>query len=500
MNAPGRPARPQALWPEDIHPLRRGVWWLWCALTRTLRPALFLALVFAALFCAARAALVFEAETGWAPHHATLERRIAEAWAHAPGANEDARGFWAGALAHALDPANAPRPDIALARSYAGALDALVGRDALAMEVLGRERDRARLEADLRARPAWQRARRLEHALSAHLERAREDGLDPPELIFAPERERERFARASQLYGRTLAGAEAWMSDPAERQLRLDALPGWNAAEPGALLHGDIRALVVAGCAMARENRLPIEACASRDIPAAAPDPAGLTLALLAAGLAQDSVRSGEGPAGGARILRAAHEAGWLRPGLLYVAAGQRSSGHSERVLASLVPLLHEAEAAYDQPWRYRAMAGAAAREAFIYRRARTLAGLAGQAADLRREVGALDAIRLLAAAGGVDQLEALNAIADITGPDTLALFHAYRGGEERLFALVEDRRLDAPLAMRWLAVGLGFLVLAGLLLVSAYTGALADAVTGRPGLVRSLAWRAEGLILGKKV
>lgn len=484
----------RARWVQSPGLARRFVWLVWSLLVRPIRPALFLMLIGAGVFLAWRAAVSFAGETGWSPATAGLDRRLDLAFASALPGSEDPRRAWEGEITRALDPGRHARPDLDLARSLAAALPRLAGEDRLALDVLSETAPRRSIEADLRARPAWQRQRRLERALASRLSEAEAAGLDRPELIFASELARQRYRRAAALFDPTLAGAERWFLDPRERVLRLDALPGFapQLSSP-VLLEGDVTALVREGCAAARANRLALPECGAID-PDRQADPAALTLAALVHASADGIEREG------ARLLLAAHRAGALSAGMSGTFSGSARGGDGERVLTALVDLLQEAATISAQPARYGGPAARAAREAFTRDRVARLSVVAREAGALRREVGALAALRLLGHAAGPEDIAGLGVIAAETGPATLALFTLHGDDAAALLGLTGEKRLAAPRAERLGLVALVLLMAAFALVLSAPAGRLIERLGGEPSGLRRAGDSARALILGRKV
>lgn len=486
---------------QQAGPLRRLIWWIWCLGARTLRPALFLALIAGALYFAWRGAVVYEAQTGWSPQSATLEQRIEIAFARTVPDGQTPERAWNAALRASLDPAVLPQPDLYLARSLAGALGSIAGRERLALSILGEDRDLAQIEADLRARPGWQRRRRLERVLDARLDAARAQGLEPAELVFAHEIVRQRFVRAERLYARTLSGVEAWFIDPQGRSLRLDALPGWAGRTGPAEVQSDGPALIAQACAFARDLRREPRACDTGFIVKPAADPVRLTLAALAVGLKGGAVEGEPGAVSGARLLLAAASAGILQPGMTAAIAGPSGADRpAGQLMEELMELLVIAGDVYVQPARHEVALGAAAARGLSGGRTDELAGLAAEVAQLRRHVGTGPALRLLEYVRSPDDLTALNAIAAIARADTLALFHLHGEEAGQLFALTQDAPDRAPGSARSWSVCAGLIGLALFLLVSARLGAMVEASRGTPSGLRRLALRMESLILGKNI
>lgn len=477
---------------------RRLVWWLVSVPVRALRPALFLALAAGAVWYGWHGAVSYEARTGWSPQTATLERRVERAFRETVPEGAAPGDVWLAALRGSLDPARLPQPDLDLARSLAGALDPMVGRERLALAVLSEAGTPAAIEAELRARPDWQRRRRLDRALEARLEEARQAGLEPPELVFADPLVRERFAAADRLYARTLAGMEAWFADPAGRTLRLDRVPGWaGRLDRPVELRGGVQGLIAEACAALRDTPRATGACETGFIVKPAPDPAALNLAALAAALEADALEAGGGAAAGARLLLAARKADIMHPELAGRLAGD--AGGQARLLGSLAPFLEEAGEIYSQPVRSAAELGAAAGQGLAGTDVDGLTALAAGAAELRRRAGTGAALRLLAAVRTPHDLDRLNALAGVSGPQTLALFHLH-ADPEGLLDLADGAPRVRPEEIGAWRLSAGLAALALLLALSAPLGAHIEAATGTGSGLRAFANRTESLILRKKL
>ncbi|MCW5725638.1 MAG: hypothetical protein KIS81_11885 [Maricaulaceae bacterium] len=184
------------------------------AFLRAARPVLFAAACFAA---ALFAILIIERHgerLGLVSADAAIERRVRAALHAAVPAGEDRHAAWAARVEDALRGDEAGVPDLALARAWLAAAPDVIGRERLAADSLAAGAPagaRARMEADLRARPAWERTRDLAEAYAARLDEAREEGLDPPELVFAPPVLRSRYLREEALAARARPdGARPW--------------------------------------------------------------------------------------------------------------------------------------------------------------------------------------------------------------------------------------------------------------------------------------------------
>ncbi|MCC5996144.1 MAG: hypothetical protein JJU18_07225, partial [Oceanicaulis sp.] len=383
-----------APWPRAL------VYLVWRAVFASARPAMFIGLLAGALW------LTYDAVTDSRGESAPPD--VAREGVFGAGIGDGAvlipasarpLEFWETAIAQALEPGASRPPDLALAASLARALPDLKGRENLAFHVLAETRSAAHVNAELRARPAWERARRLDAALAARL--AEGAHLDPPELVFARTALVQRLERAKTLFGPALEAAETWFLAPRGAALHLPAFPGWRGVD-AVTLYGDARDLASHGCALAASMGRRPAGCAG--VPSGLADPVlnGLLLQAVAA----------EGEAApGWRLTAAAYASGHLDPDLArHLALGPDPVLGREALLASLTPLLVEADAVWAAPWRYQDAAQAAARE--VIRAARLPSGEAHAIAralnQVRRTDGAAAALRTarwLAAPGDAARL-----------------------------------------------------------------------------------------------
>ena len=473
---------------------RLAAYLIWRAFMAALRPVVFLALLAGAVGFAVSA--LRQAPVTLEPAGSPSEQ-IEQAFLAAAPQRADRRAIWLDALDAALQPRRRAAPDLPLARSYAASAILIEGREALAMRRLQAARRASAVEAQLRARPALERAALLESALGELEAAGREAGVEPPALILAPAALQARLERAERLYGPALDDAARWFSDPAGRALTLTSLPG--AAPDAPVLYGDVRDVLVHGCALAGAMGRSIGQCRVGFLPKPDADPilAGLSLAVLGAG---------EGDRAGARLVKAAYAAGHMQPDLAErLAFGEEGALGREALLAAVMPVLGEAGEAWTQPARFEDALGRAAGEAAaaagIDLDARTEAFRA--AAAIARESGALAALRLTEALGRAEAAGRLALLAETAGPQLLALQDL---DARRLAAAVETGAAAPPSGTRdWprralvhagAAAALA-LAAAGLLVMSVLGGYLRRRGRG-PGALERLDGAVSRLILGK--
>lgn len=400
------------------HPLlapwpRLAAYLIWRGVMAALRPVLFLALVAGAGLFAVSA--FRQAPVSLQPAGSPAER-VEQAFLEAAAARADRRAIWLDALDAALEPRRRAAPDLPLARSYAASAILIEGREALAIERLQDGRRASALEAQLRGRPALERAGLLEAAIVELETAGREAGFEPPALILAPASLRERLGRAERLYGPALDDAGRWFADPGGRALALASLPGSHPRAP--VLYGDVRDVLVQGCALAGAMGRSIGQCRVGFLPKPDADPilAGLSLAVLGVS---------ERDRAGARLVKAAYAAGHLAPEMAErLAFGVDVELGREALLASIMPVLGQAGEAWTQPIRFLDALSRAAREAA--EAGRVDGGARAQAfqavSAIARAGEPLAALRLTGALRQAEDADRLALLAEVSGPQLLAL------------------------------------------------------------------------------
>lgn len=473
---------------------RLAVYLAWRCFMALLRPVLFLTLLICggALLIAA-----LQRAPGPVAPQVSLDQSIQEAFANASPQLMDRRGLWLDGLDGALQSRPRAAPDLPLAESYLEAAIAIEGREALALSLLGEGRRRASVEADLRARSAARRASTLDEAIDALLNQGRDAGMQPATLILAPAHVRNRLARMRSLYGPALEEAGRWFVNPQGRALTISSLPGAQART--AVLYGDARDVIVHGCAFAQSSGRRVGACRVGFLPKPEPDPilAGLSLAVL---WADEQTRVG------ARIAKGAYAAGHLPAPLAdRIAFGPDPELGRQALLASVMPILVEAGEAWTQPVRYQALLHEAAEEAAASARinATGRTALFEALGAVRRETGALAALRLSGGIGSSASAERLALLAERAGPQLLALSDLSPDDMETL--LIQPEMAQPWRWSRWpqrakLEAGAGTaLILASLLIL--FTSLVAGILrvrSGRPGWLEQLDSGVTRLMLGK--
>jgi len=496
MNANGYSSRYGARDPWLAPWPRTALYLAWRALIASVRPVLFLALAAASIALAAaglseRQGGPRSAPLSAASNAATYADAIDIRLRAVLPAGAPPRAIWEEGIARALDAGPWRTPDLALAESLALALPAIEGEDALAFSILTETRSAAHVEAELRARPVWVRQQQMSAALDARL--ADGAALDPPYLIFARPELAHRLSRARTLYGPARDAAEAWFAAPRGAAIHLPALAGWR-GEAAVTLFGDARDLAIHGCAYAVQAGRRIASCAA--VQDGLGDPVLTGLLLHAAAM------PGEGGAG-RRLFAAAYASGHLDRDLAQaLALGPDPALGREALLAALTPLLVEAAFVVREPWRYQALAEAAAQE---HARAARIEpahyqGIADALNAVRRTDGAMTAIRV---AGWLraPRDAALLARVAAARPGHLLAFDVLAGAQ--ILSAVSEPAADrrAPQAPRRailvvLALAPGALALA--MVAAALNGASKGRRNRRPGALTRLDAAMTVLILGR--
>lgn len=399
---------------------RAGLYLIWRGLVAGIRPVLFLALLGASGLCALLAARDLPRP---APPPLSISEQMELALSEAAPDGLDRHTWWVSELNTGLQSSRASMPDIEGVAAMASAYTAFRGTETLGLELLAHRRASRLVEAQLRAIPAWQREQRLRQAISNQVEQGRLRGLSPPELVFAPEVLHARLDRSRRLYGSTLEAAETWFVDPGGRVLALDALPGLSGEQ--VRLYDDLRSLVVRFCAVALEAQQQVGQCRIGFLPKPTADPVLAGLSLAVAGADEEVLA-------GARLIKAAWAAGRLDVDLAQrLAFGADARLGEAATLASATPLMVEAGEVWTQPARYREAARSATREAAraaginqVWRH-----DVFENVTRLRRQVGALTALRLLNTVRTAEDIEQLVTLAESSGQQLLAL-HLMTGAD----------------------------------------------------------------------
>ncbi|MFW6413341.1 MAG: hypothetical protein ACOC0V_04325, partial [Oceanicaulis sp.] len=380
---------------------RAGVYLIWRAMFSAWRPVIFLMLMAGATFFMLRAADVLgPPQVAGGPDAPVLAAEVLG----------DPQAWWRARLQEALAPSPGRAPDLPLAESLSQSLTVLAGEERLARAILlenGRS-DRA-LEAELRAVPGWRADRRFHQVLENRLHTA-DPASQGGDLVFAPRQTVDRLQRARVLYGPALEEVEAWFAAPQGRTLSLRAAPGLAFAPPRAALYGDVRDVIVHGCALAEASGRRISQCRVVFLPK---PPGNVLQGALALTAAQTEGRARIG----ARLLKAASAAGMLERGFMAeLVMGADETLAREAVLASAMGLVSEAGDRYTRPVYSHEMAQRAGEDFAAAvgldqeRRDQVLRSIA----EVRREAGAVAAIRTAGLIESASDAEHLVRLAEV--------------------------------------------------------------------------------------
>ncbi|MBO6765081.1 hypothetical protein [Maricaulis sp.] len=405
--------------PWEASPPGLVVWLVWRALYKGFQPVwLILSLLAAGWFGGQW--LIARGDLDPAPADESVSGRLPVAIASAVPPGMDARAFWEERLDAALDGDRRRRADIDRFRAWAALGPDLIGRDRLALEHLAGDGNTTALDAQLRAGPPWERQALMDRALADRLAAGRAAGLEPPELILAPERLRQRHERALFLWSIADTSARAFFQGRARGEFEMRSLPGLVSDDVAGdtRLYGGVRHFVIQACA---HRAAAFEGCDAAIIPDAPADMLAFSLAAIEAGLVQLQI-SPSVAMPGAEVLQAASRAGRLTEGFRTALeadlAAVLSSGEALVALSATGLRADIAFAAPDQT-------------ALLLRGgidARTREG-AGGLSEMLRDIAAIRAqtspavaIRLLDGLAGPDDVRRLRGLVDVAGDRSLAV------------------------------------------------------------------------------
>ncbi|MED5549512.1 MAG: hypothetical protein VX529_09145 [Pseudomonadota bacterium] len=346
--------------------------------------------------------------------------RLSGAIASAVPPGTDARAFWEEHLAAALDGDRRRRADIDRFRAWAALGPDLIGRDRLALEHLAGDGNTAALDAQLRAGPPWQREALMQRAFAERMAAGRAAGLEPPELVLAPERLRQRYERALFLWSIADTSARAFFQGRARGEFEMRSLPGLVAegVAGDTRLYGGVRHFVIQACA---HPAAAFEGCDAAIIPDAPADTLSFSLAAIEAGLVQLQI-SPSVAMPGAEVLQAASRAGRLtenfRTALAADLAAVVSSGEALAALSATGLRADIAFAAPDQTaLLLRGRIDARTRDGAV-----VVSEMLRDIAEIRAQTSPAIAIRLLDGLAGPADVRRLRGLVAMTGGQALAV------------------------------------------------------------------------------
>lgn len=277
--------------PHQAGPARRAAWYGWRFLSTLMRPAVFAALVAAAL--GAGLAGLHHLNPGTAAPD--REARISRAFAALAPDARSATALWSAHMDEATRPRRAGPPDTELALSLAHAFEDMAGRERYASFSWGEARGLGpdQTEAILRALPVWVRAQELERVWQYTFASATPLRTGPAAMQLAPESVQFRIARAERLYPVINQVSAGFFAGHESGALNISALPGMDVS--GDLWVPADAAVIEHGCAQG--------------------DPLVCTLARLGAGGDWQGWRPASGQ--GARLMRAALAADMFTPDMV---------------------------------------------------------------------------------------------------------------------------------------------------------------------------------------
>jgi hypothetical protein len=329
--------------------------------------------------------------------------------------------FWTSRLEDALDGDRRRRPDIDRFRAWAALGPDLIGRERLALESLAGPAGAEALDARLRAGPPWEREQRLARAFDDRLAEGAAQGLLPPELVFAPERIRQRYDRSQFHWSIAATSADAFFRGRARGEFEMRSLPGLVVearAGSNTRLYGGVRHLVIQACA---HDPGAMENCTAPIIPAEPPDAVRYALAAIEAGLARLHIPPGEA-ASGAEIVQAARRAGRLSPALEAELADRLAALlPPETISHSLAAAGVRVDLAFAAPDQVRPVL-AGGLDLRTQDRAVPLSQMLRDIAAIRERTSPAVAIRLLDGIASPEAAGALRGLVAAAGPRALAL------------------------------------------------------------------------------
>lgn len=405
--------------PWEASPPGLVVWLVWRALYKGFQPVwLILSLLAAGWFGGQW--LIGRGDLDPAVPAESASGRLSVMIASAVPAGLDPRAFWEDRLDAALDGDRRRRADIDRFRAWAALGPDLIGRDRLALEHLAGDGDAAALDAQLRAGPPWERQTLMDRALAERMVAGRSAGLEPSELVLAPERLRQRYDRALFLWSIADTSAEAFFRGRARGEFEMRSLPGLVAEDVAGdtRLYGGVRHFVIQACA---HQPSAFVGCDAAIIPDAPADTLSFALAAIEAGLVQLQV-SPSVAMSGAEILQAAGRAGRLTSDFRTALAVDLATVlSSDEALAALGATGLRADIAFAAPDQtallLRGGIDARTRDGAL-----ALSQMLSDIAEIRAQTSPAVAVRLLDGLAGPDDVRRLRRLVDMAADRALAV------------------------------------------------------------------------------
>lgn len=406
--------------PWEASPPGLVVWLIWRALYKGFQPVwLILSLLAAGWFGGQW--LIARGDLDPAPPvAATGSGHLSAMIASAVPVDTDPLAFWDDRLDTALDGDRRRRADIDRFRAWAELGPDLIGRDRLALEHLAGDGNAAALDAQLRAGPPWEREALMQRAFTERMAAGRAAGLEPPELILAPESLRQRYDRALFLWSIADTSARAFFQGRARGEFEMRSLPGLVAEDVAGdtRLYGGVRHFVIQACA---HRAAAFEGCDAAIIPDAPADRLSFSLAAIEAGLVQLQV-SPSAAMPGAEVLQAASRAGRLTENFRTALEADLAAVLSpDEALAALSATGLRADIAFAAPDQtallLRGRIDARTRDG-----AAAVSEMLRDIAEIRAQTSPAIAIRLLDGLAGPEEAGQLRGLVDMTGGRALAV------------------------------------------------------------------------------
>jgi hypothetical protein len=424
----------QSIW--EASPLGILAWLVWRALYKGFQPVWFLVSLALSVWFGLQILAQSGGLNGLTSPEPSVEARLRVAIAAAVPEDVDARDFWTEQMETALAGDRRRRADIETFRAWAYLGPDLIGRERLALEYMADGQPVPALEAELRAGAPWERQSRIDGAYHEQIEMAEHQGLDPAELVFAPDRTVRRYNNAIFNWSIAEAGARDFFIDSAVGQFELTSLPGLVVSRrESARLFGGVRHLVIQACAHAQTRRQPLDGCEDGIIPRHRLDRVQFGLAALETGLVDlDLARSIVKD--GAEVLMAASRAGRLTPELeTSLDAWLSSSLPSDTILDALRETGMRQDLSFAAPRRAeRQLEGLLPRPVAV--EAAELTRLLEGIGRLRRASSPTIAVRLMSGIRGVEDADRMVRLAATAG-DRLLAMHLLMG--EDMYVVLED-------------------------------------------------------------
>ncbi|MCG8444065.1 MAG: hypothetical protein MI723_19860, partial [Caulobacterales bacterium] len=266
-------------------------------------------------------------------------------------------------------------------------------------------------------------------ALAAQQARAAGRGIEPAALIYLPEEVAADYAAKTSLAHGLRHGTGDFMSGAVSGQVdmaRGATLAGALTAD--LLFYGDVRDLVVYGCAEARSHDAAPAACELGFLPKPPRDRFVFGLSAVGAALTMGMIATAgaTGPAdAGVSVLKTAKRGGKMTAGFADTLSKTVAKAAPPDLLAKNVgDVLKTAGKSAPNPAKLADDLGAAAAKSVSKAGIAELAGMAGDAGALAKAAGKGGGVRMLDAVENASDLRRLRHVAEAGGSRALVLHH----------------------------------------------------------------------------